>query len=193
VILAAFVPAATAQSTVRVSVSSSGEESNAEPNIWVWGRPVVSADGRFVVFTSSASNLVPGDTNDRQDIFVRDLLSGTTERVSLTFAGGQATGASIAPVVISDDGHTVLTMALATNLVPNDTNGAIDVFKLDLATNAAVRVSRTQAGAQLPSQSFVAQHPSAVDGTFTHAALCAIEPLSTFDTNGAADCYLVPM
>ena len=76
----------------RVSVSSSGEQSNNSSGIHSTGTESVSADGRFVAFTSAASNLVPDDTNGINDIYVRDRQAGITERVSVSSTGEQATG-----------------------------------------------------------------------------------------------------
>jgi hypothetical protein len=87
-LLAATAPA-WAGKTERVSVSSSG----AQADHGSYG-PVISADGRFVAFASSATNLVPGDTNGRDDVFIRDLQVGTTEWVSIATDGSQANGPS---------------------------------------------------------------------------------------------------
>jgi Tol biopolymer transport system component len=87
---------------------------------------LVSADGRFVVFQSQASNLVPGDTNDSSDVFVRDLRRRTTTRVSVG-AAGQADGYST-DGVISSYGRHVAFDSDADNLVAGDTNGTGDVF-----------------------------------------------------------------
>lgn len=75
----------------------------------------LSADGRYVVFTSAADNLVPTDTNKNPDVFVRDLQSGTTTLVSIRTDGGQANGGSSAPV-ISANGRWILFRSRATNL-----------------------------------------------------------------------------
>jgi Tol biopolymer transport system component len=88
---------------------------------------VLSADGRFVAFQSSASNLVPGDTNGLDDIFVRDRLKGVTERVSLGPNGVQGNDGSSSPA-LSADGRFVAFGSWADNLVPGDTNEEEDVF-----------------------------------------------------------------
>lgn len=90
--------------------------------------PAVSADGRYVAFQSRASNLISGDTNNANDIFVRDTVAGTTTRVSTSSEGIQADGAS-SSVSISSDGLYVAFKSLASNLVSSDTNGAEDVFR----------------------------------------------------------------
>jgi Ca2+-binding RTX toxin-like protein len=91
----------------------------------------VSNDGRYVVFQSSASNLVPGDTNAANDIFLKDLLTGETRRLSVSNDGVQANGHSLSPE-ISSDGSTVIFMSNASNLAPEDTNGIYDTFRVSL-------------------------------------------------------------
>lgn len=110
------------------------------------GAPDVSAAGRYVAFTSVASNLVSGDTNGVADIFVRDTAYSKTKRISVGVKG-QANGASIDPS-ISDDGKFVVFTSVASNLVPNDTNGKADIFRVEVATGAIVRVNVTNSGAQ---------------------------------------------
>jgi hypothetical protein len=84
VLLAAGAPVF-AQDTTRVSVDSSGGEGN--DNSTAFSAPAMSADGRFVVFDTGASNLVVGDSNGCQDIFVHDRVTGTTEMVSVDSSG----------------------------------------------------------------------------------------------------------
>ena len=108
---------------------------------------VISADGSSVAFDSSASNLVPNDTNDSQDVFVRNLLKGTTERISVGPVGAQGNSIS-ASAAISANGRFVAFSSLASNLVPGDTNGEIDVFVRDRQTGKTERVSVGRGGAQ---------------------------------------------
>jgi Tol biopolymer transport system component len=111
--------------TERVSLSSGGNQSNGGSY-----DPGLSWDGRYVVFQSEASNLVPGDTNGSEDIFVRDRTRGATTRVSVDSAGGEANGNSSAPG-ISSDGRYAAFYSVASNLVSGDTNGRQDVFVHD--------------------------------------------------------------
>ncbi len=117
--------------TVRISVASDGTQGNAstEDDRWTNQRRT-SHDGRFVVFTSYADNLVPGDTNGSADIFVRDMLTGQTTRVSVASDGSQADGDSGLPC-LSGDGRWVAFASSASNLVEGDTNGLTDVFVHD--------------------------------------------------------------
>ena len=93
----------------------------------------VSADGRYVVFTSYADNLVADDTNGKTDIFVRDRFRGLTKRISVNSAGEQGNDFSGTPS-ISDDGKHVVFTSYATNLVPGDTNGKYDVFVNEISS-----------------------------------------------------------
>jgi len=94
------------------------------------GEPSISGDGRFVAFSSIAANLVPGDSNGTEDVFVRDRAIRRTERVSLTHDGQEGNGASRAPS-ISIDGLKVAYSSSATNIVADDTNLREDVFAND--------------------------------------------------------------
>jgi Tol biopolymer transport system component len=109
--------------------------------------PSLSADGRFVAFTSAASNLVPDDTNALPDVFVHDRLEGVTVRVSVDGRGREADGAS-GEAVISSDGRSVAFTSSATNLVEADTNEAADVFVHDLDSGITELVSAAEDGVQ---------------------------------------------
>ncbi len=110
--------------TLLASVGLNGVGANAD-----CVAPSISADGRFVSFQSSASNLVAGDTNNQADVFVRDLLLGTTVRASLG-VGGDSNGQSEF-AHISADGRSISFVSFASNLVVGDTNGTFDVFVRD--------------------------------------------------------------
>jgi len=142
-----FVHDRTARITERVSVSSSGVEADRES-----AHPSISADGRFVVFESQATNLVPNDRNQRSDIFVRDRLTGFTERVSIGNSGAEANSSSYFPS-ISADGLTVAFQSAASNLVADDKNNSDDVFVYDRATKMTERVSLSSAGAEADASS----------------------------------------
>ena len=86
----------------------------------------VSGGGRYVIFSSTA-RLVPADTDTVKDVYRKDLLTDGVERVNVTVDGAQASQSSTAGA-ISPDGRYVAFWSWATNLVPNDTNGAIDAF-----------------------------------------------------------------
>ncbi|MEG4625606.1 hypothetical protein Q5691_15130 [Microcoleus sp. w1-18aA5] len=129
----------------RVSVDSAGNQANQGPSVSSY--PSISSDGRFVVFGSPASNLVPGDTNASSDVFVRDTLANTTTRVSVDSAGNQGNNLSTEPS-ISANGRFVTFWSNATNLVPGDTNNTNDIFVRDSLTDTTTRVSVDSAGNQ---------------------------------------------
>jgi len=106
-----------------------------------------SPDGRYVVFESAASNLVPGDTILAVDIFVKDLQTGAIERVSTNDADGQGDFSSF-DGRFSADGRHVVFESFATNLVSNDTNFRTDVFIKDLQNGAIQLVSTDATGGQ---------------------------------------------
>lgn len=89
--------------------------------------PTISGDGRFVAFHSGADTIVSGDTNETNDVFLRDRVRGTTRLLSVARGGGAGDGSSEAPA-ISADGSIVAFESEASNLVPNDTNKARDIF-----------------------------------------------------------------
>jgi Tol biopolymer transport system component len=108
--------------TVRVSVASDGRQGDGPSD-----GPSLSADGRYVAFNSSASNLVAGDTNRHLDVFVRDLTTGTTIRADVQGGGKQARVGGDYPQR-SANGRFVAFESGSPNLVAGDTNGTVDVF-----------------------------------------------------------------
>ena len=133
-----FVRDISGNTTQRVSVSSAGAQANRGSHSQ-GGRPAISGDGKIVAFYSGASNLVSGDTNGQADVFVRNLITGVTERVSVATGGAQANGPSLSPS-LSRDGRYVAFQSQATNLVPNDGNNVADVFVHDRVTGTTERV-----------------------------------------------------
>jgi len=127
-------------------------------------QPSISADGRFVAFTSFAGNLVTGDANDAFDVFVRDLDTDTTRLVSRSSGAGapDSNGASQQPS-ISPDGRFVAFQSSASNLVGGDANGKIDVFVRDLQTDTTTLVSRSS-GAGAPDANSHSFQPSIAAG-----------------------------
>jgi len=166
--------------TRRISVNSTGTQADAdslEPNI--------SIDGRYVAFESDASNLVSGDTNGRTDIFVHDLHTGLTERVSVNSAGIQANSDSDDPS-ISADGKYVAFGSYASNLVSGDT-GYQDIFVHDRQTGLTERVSVDSAGAEANGGS--ASPSINADGRYV-AFQSAASNLVDDDTNAIADIFV---
>src|SRR5262249_363073 len=147
--------------------------------------PSVSGDGRFVAFHSNATNLVAGDTNSLMDVFVHDLQTGATERVSVSSGGAQGTIGSYYPSV-SGDGRYVAFISDAPNLVPNDVNGTRDVFVRDRLAGTTERVSLASNGT--PSNSDCAPPAISPDGRYVVFGSFASN-LVPGDTNVAFDVF----
>ena len=166
--------------TTRASVDSAGHQ--GDNSSWA---PAISADGRYVAFYSYASNLVPGDTNGKGDVFVRDRQTGQTTRASVDSAGGQGYGQSVDPS-LSGDGRYVAFASNAPNLVAGDTNNFADVFVHDRQTGQTTRVSVDSAGNQA---NMLSQEPSlSADGRYVafHSLGSNLVP---GDTNGSDDVF----
>lgn len=124
----------------RVSVDSLGNEANG-----VSTSPAISGDGRFVAFSSVADNLIPGDTNRAEDVFVHDRQTGITSLVSVNSAGEQGNSSS-SGASISGDGRFIAFSSVADNLVSGDTNEVRDIFVRDRQTGITSLVSVNSAG-----------------------------------------------
>lgn len=149
-------------------------------------QPVLSADGRFVAFLSYANNLVSGDTNDSLDVFVRDTVSNTTERVSVTSSGEQGYDASdldsfifYASIAISDGGRWVAFSYehLPIDGQPGQIGPRIYLHNRDTHTTRAVATGRFPA----------------LSGTGRYLVFVSDEPLATDDRNNSADVYFVDL
>ena len=169
--------------TERVSVATGGTEATGGDSYV----PVISADGRFVAFYSTATNLVSGDTNGVADVFVHDRQTGTTERVSVATGGAQGNDQSYLPA-ISADGRFVAFESHANVLVGGDTNGAYDIFVRDRQTGTTERVSVATGGTEATGGNSVAPAISA-DGRFV-AFESAATDLVGGDTNGKTDVFV---
>jgi Tol biopolymer transport system component len=169
--------------TTRVSIANDGTQGNSNS-----GGPDITGDGRFVAFHTSASTLVPNDTNNEFDIFLHDRQTGAIERVSLTSAGGETNdvGWSEDPAV-SNDGRYIAFASFATNLVPADNNGASDIFVRDRTAGTTQRVSVATGGSEANSYSQDAKISS--DGRFV-AFQSLASNLVPNDTNGTDDIFV---
>ena len=121
--------------TKLVSVSSIGTQGDGDSF-----HPVISADGSTVAYVSRASDLVAGDSEGIADIFLYDMATKETSRITFGSDGNEADGNSDNPA-LSSDGRYVVYHSSATNLIPNDTNEQTDVFRYDRQTGKTVRVS----------------------------------------------------
>src|SRR5215216_1807303 len=142
--------------TERVSVDSAGNEGNDSSGFL--SGPAISADGRFVAFDSTATNLIVGG-NLPFNIFVHDRQTGTTEVVSVSSSGRQGEGLSSSPD-LSEDGRFVAFDSDAANLVRGDRNGITDVFRHDRQTGETILVSVTSA----EQQGAASSHAPAISG-----------------------------
>jgi Tol biopolymer transport system component len=175
---------ATAEETSRISVSSKNRQSNGTS----W-HPMVSADNRYVVFQSDASNLVPNDTNDTIDIFVHDRETKKTKRVNVASDGTQAEASWNNQGAISANGRYVGFVSDAPNLVPDDNNSGSDVFVHDLKTKKTTRVNVASDGSEAVVGDWRA-HPSlSADGRYV-AFMSPSGNLVAGDTNNESDVFV---
>jgi Tol biopolymer transport system component len=144
----------------------------------------VSADGRYVAFVSTGTNMVPGDVNNVADVFLRDRVTDTLRRVSETAAGVGANAASLTPV-ISADGRTVVFASGAQNLHPDDTSAVRDIYAWDRETGAIEWVSRPATG---PGTALCEAPSVSADGNWI--AFQTSGALLPEDTNGGTDIYV---
>jgi hypothetical protein len=166
----------------RVSIASDGSQANAEPSTCT-----LSSNGRFVVFGSYATNLVPNDTNNAVDVFVHDREKGITERVSVDSDGTQANGDSY-QVAVNFDGHFVAFMSEATNLVTSDTNKSSDIFLHDRELRITMRISVAFDGTEADGESMLVRLSS--NGRYA-AFLSFASNLVPNDPNGTIGDYFV--
>ena len=169
--------------TKRVSIGIGGAESNSQS-----GRPSISADGRYVAFSSGSTNLVKEDTDSNYDIFVYDRLTSTTRLVSVSSTGEKGNSSSDYPA-ISADGHFIVFKSAATNLVSGDTNAKTDTFIYDLLTGITNRVSVSSSGQQANNESSGYVPAISSDGNFI-AFESTANNLVIGDTNGKGDIFV---
>ncbi len=193
--------------TVRMSVSSE----LAQGDNWSL-HPSVSANGRFVVFSSLAANLVAGDVNAVADVFLHDRDADgnntfdetgagiRTTRISVSTSGTEANGASEFPALAADGG-TIAFRSLASNLISSDGNGKADVFLADRSTGVVSRISVDSAGLEANDASGASPNvtgPASFDrgapAVATLGRFISFHSLATNlisgDTNGASDVFL---
>jgi Tol biopolymer transport system component len=171
----------TTGTTTRLSVDANGLEGDADSDY-----PALSSDGLVAAFSSSATNLVAGDTNGQDDIFVRDLVTGTLERVSVDAAGMQGDKQAARPR-LSADGRFVTFYSNSTHLVPGDGNKVSDVFVVDRALGTIERISVDSAGGESDGGSFT----TSISGDGRYVAFVSdATNLVAGDTNGLRDIFV---
>src|SRR5439155_27021792 len=172
-----------ATATKMVSVNTAGNVSGNARSF----DASVSADGRFVAFRSEASDLVSGDNNGKRDIFVRDMQTAVTTRISVGAGGAEANGDSDSPS-ISQDGRFVVFSSEASNLAGNDSNGKRDVFLHDRDTGTTTLISINQL--RTASSNGVSFEPSiSQEGRYV-AFTSSSSDLTTGDNNNSSDIFL---
>lgn len=175
--------------TELISIGADGAPGNGHSfPVQVWppwpAPPVITPDGRFVAFSSSASNLVPGDTNATWDVFIRDRETATTERISVAADGSQSTSWSGGPS-ISDDGRLVAFYSKAV-LGPGDPSSFwSDIYLRDRAEGT----TRVLSGGSTPINTFDSFDPS-ISGDGSVVAFLSGSIHTESDTNGFPDIYL---
>jgi uncharacterized repeat protein (TIGR01451 family) len=162
--------------TLLVSANTNGLPGNATANY-----ANISADGRLVAFSSTASDLVPGDSGGFWDVFVRDLVTGATRLVSVNATGlNPGNGNSQGPVLISPNGRFVFFSSDASDLVVGDANGKTDRFVRDLLRGQTIRIA-----------------PLAREGMFSadsrHFAFTSSDVLVSGDGNGEDDVFVLDL
>ena len=172
-------------STTRVSVASDGTQGGASSY-----EPCISADGRYVVFISASRALVPGDTNDKTDVFVHDRLSGQTTRANVDSHGAQANCWSYFPVM-SSDGRFIAFESCAWNLASNDLDSDPDIFVHDRDSGQTVCASVAWNGSPGNGRS---DHGLAISGDGRCVAFASTSSnLVPDDRNGTMDIFLRDM
>ncbi|MBK8172541.1 MAG: hypothetical protein IPK60_19685 [Sandaracinaceae bacterium] len=172
--------------TALVSVSTTGTAAGTVQGV------SISANGRYVLFESSASTIIPGDAAATTDSFVRDMMTSTVVRASVATDGTPHNG-YVSASRLSDDGQRVAFTSTATNLAPDDTNGCVDAFVRDLTANTTTLVSRSPGGSVQSCLGFgVAFLGFSGDG---HTVVFATDSRSildpSYDTNTGFDVYAV--
>jgi Tol biopolymer transport system component len=177
--------------TERVSLSSTGKQ--IEPDVTrreeAVRAPSMSHDGRYVAFSSVASDLVPDDTNDVSDVFVHDRVSRRTERVSITSKGEEATAGSTA-TSISPDGRYVVFVSAATNLVARRTNGRRHVFLRDRVTRTTETISISSTGEEANDDAGNYRSVISADGRYVVFDSSASNLSEETDDNDSSDIFV---
>ncbi|BCD96231.1 dockerin type I domain-containing protein [Marinagarivorans cellulosilyticus] len=176
-----FVRDLTTGVTERVNVDSAGNEAMGHSEFGD-----ISADGRYVVFSSHADNLVPGDTNGWDDVFIRDRELGTTERLSVSTSGAQTNWWSQEPS-ISGDGRYVVFTSHDSQLSPNDTNNTHDVFLRDRQAGTTTLISVSTTGTLANGGSYM---PTISDNGTHITYVSSASNLVANDTNGWEDIFV---
>ena len=149
--------------------------------------PGISANGRYVIFDSPASNITPGDTNGYYDVFLTDMLLHKTIRISLGVNGQQPDAEAYSWGAIAGDGIRIAFASVASTLVPDDTNNVSDIFVRDMTSGELRRISVANDGTEANGAS---DHPIiSLDGNYL-AFASAASNLVPGDTNNVNDIFV---
>jgi Tol biopolymer transport system component len=168
--------------TTLVPVSTDGTQGNIVGDV-----TSISADGRYVVFISEADNLVEGDTNGAQDIFVYDRVTGKTTRISVSSDGTQGNIVIAPGPSISADGRYVVFTSWPSNLAEGEPNGVADIFVHDMKTGQTQHVSIGREGVQGCGYSYMSS--ISADGRYLAFASNATN-LVEADTNRVTNIFV---
>ena len=163
------------------SVGSSGAKANGSSF-----HASISGNGQFVTFSSSATNLVGGDTDGQADVYVRDLINGTTRLVNTTTAGIKGNAVAYDPT-ISDDGQVIAFRSRATNFVIGNSNGFDDIYVKDLQSGTTTLASVSVSGSSANNSSIAPALSG--DGRFVSFHSRATD-LSHDDNDSFSDIYV---
>lgn len=166
--------------TTRISTTARGAEANGASSA-----PSISPDGTKMVFTSSATNLVAGDTNGVSDVFLKDINTGAISRLSVSASGGQLAKSSSGAYFVGDGSKVAFTAA--SSIVSDDTHSANDLYIKDLATGSYTRVYTTSTGVSANDTSNYGSFSQ--DGTKVAFQSYATN-LVAGDTNGQSDIFV---
>jgi len=170
----------------RVSISLNGIQGNGVSDV----RSTLASnsfDGRYVVFSSGSTNLVPGDTNARGDVFLKDRLTGATTRINVASDGTQADQSGFS-ASISSDGTVVAFISGASNLVPPPGPGLWhDAFVKERMTGQTSLVSA--ASDDTPASEMVEAPSVSADGRYV-AFATGSSNLVAGDTNSSYDVFV---
>ena len=152
--------------------------------------PVISGNGQYITYSSLASNLVAGDTNGKQDVFLYNILTGITSLVSVADNGTQGNGASSSPS-ISDDGTYITYQSTANNLVTNDKNGNTDIFLYNAETKTTKLISVRTVGLSEPVQTDGNSGSAQISGNGQYIVFTSYaDDLISKDLNEVQDVFL---
>ncbi|MCC0020394.1 MAG: PD40 domain-containing protein [Nitratireductor sp.] len=172
--------------TVSQTTTLISSDASVGPSDFDSYEPTISRDGRYVVYSSNATNLVAGDTNNRRDIFLYDTVSQTTALISIDASAGPSNGHSYTPS-ISADGRYVVYYSLASDLVADDLNGYPDIFVYDTQTGTTALVSVDSGGGGTDNSSY---SPSISDDGSTIVFDSYASVFVANDTNFLRDVYI---